>query len=92
MSVAFRSWAARTLFNLSGCEDREGGERRRLRGDEELPAVCVWTGAKSEVLSTVTAGAISYAIIRWHERKLKLSSGRWIVGRKVDAVCTFCKF
>ena len=64
MSVAFRSWAARTLFNFSGWEDREGGERRRLRGCEEPPAVFVRTGAKSEVLSIVTAGAIACAVSR----------------------------
>ena len=39
MSVAFRSWAERTSFSLSGWDDRDGGERRRLRKGEEVPAV-----------------------------------------------------
>ena len=49
MSVAFGSWAARTLFNFSGWEDRDGGERSKFRGVEELPAIFVWKGTKCEV-------------------------------------------
>ena len=80
--MAFRSWAARTLFNFSGWEDREGGERRRLRRGREVPVASVWAGAKSEVLSIVMAGAIAFAVICWLERRsrLVLSSGRVNVG------------
>lgn len=74
MSVAFRSCAARTLFNFSGWDDRDGGESRRLRGGEERPVVFVWTRAKSEVLSIVTAGAIAFAVFCWLEGMLIMSS------------------
>ena len=60
--MAFRSWAARILFIFSGWEDRDGGERRRLRGGEEPPAVFVGTGAKPEVSSIAMAGAIAFAV------------------------------
>lgn len=86
--MAFRSWAARTLFNFSGWEDREGGERRRLRWSEELPVALVWTGTKSELLSIVMAGAIVFGVIRWLQRKPILYSGEAIVGVEVDS--EFC--
>ena len=68
MSVAFRSWAASTLFSLSGWDESEGGERRRLRRGEKLPAVFVWTGVKPKVLSVVTAGAIATVVNPWLEK------------------------
>ena len=39
MSVALRSWAARTLSSFSGWEARDGGERRRVRGRLSEPFV-----------------------------------------------------
>lgn len=31
MSVTERSWDAWTAFNFSGCDEREGGDRMRVR-------------------------------------------------------------
>ena len=59
MSVAFRSCVARTLLSFSGCDDSDGGESRRVRGVDTLFAALDWIGAKSEVLSMVTAGAMT---------------------------------
>ena len=87
MSVAFRSWAASTLFSFSGWDEREGGERRRLRSGEGPPAFFVWTGAKSKVLSMVTAGAIAFGVTR--QIVIFFSLRRSVVGREVDKVCFF---
>lgn len=58
MSVAFRSCAARTLSSFSGCDDKDGGDRRSVRGADGEPTAFNCTGAKSDVLSKETAGAI----------------------------------
>ena len=89
MSVAFRSWAASTLFSFSGWDEREGGERRRLRSDEGTPAFFVWTGAKSKGLSMVSAGAIAFGITGRLDKRLIFSSRRGIGGHGVDKVCFF---
>lgn len=70
------------MFNLSGWEDREGGERRRLRGDEEAPVRFIWTGAKSEVSPRVMAGAIVFTVILSLQRGLILFAGSLIVGSR----------
>ena len=59
MSVALLSWAARTLSSFSGCDDREGGQSRRVLGDEEV-LLCggTWVLPKSELVSRVTEGAM----------------------------------
>lgn len=60
MSVALRSWAARTASSFSGWEARDGGERRRVRGGLAKPFVPFEGGTlKSEDVSMVTEGAIA---------------------------------
>lgn len=59
MSVAFRSWAANTLFSFSGCDESDGGDSSNVLGCDGLPPVFERTGAKSEALSKVTAGAMA---------------------------------
>ena len=58
MSVAFRSCAARTFSNFSGCEDSDGGDKRRVRGVKEALPVWRLPGATSDVLSGIIMGAI----------------------------------
>ena len=89
MSVAFRSWAASTLFSFSGWDEREGGERRRLRSGEGPPTFFVWTGAKSKGLSMVTAGAIAFGVTRRLDGRLIFFSRRRTVGHEVDKICLF---
>lgn len=86
MSVAFRSWAASTLFSVSGRDEREGGERRRLRSGEGSPAFFVWTGAKSKELSMVTAGAIAFGVTRRLDKRLIFFARRRVVGHEVVKV------
>lgn len=57
MSVAFRSCAASTLFKASGCAERDGGARRRVR-DSCLVGMVAEGMSKSGVLSIVTEGAM----------------------------------
>ena len=59
MSVALRSWAAKTLFSFSGCDESDGGDSSNVLGFDGLPPVFERTGAKSEVCSKVTAGAMA---------------------------------
>ena len=59
MSVALRSWAAKTLFSFSGCDESDGGDSSNVLGFDGLPPVFEKTGAKSEVFSKVTAGAMA---------------------------------
>ena len=59
MSVALRSWAAKTLFSFSGCDESDGGDSSSVLGCDGVPPVFESTGAKSEVLSKVTAGAMA---------------------------------
>ena len=59
MSVALRSWAAKTLFSFSGCDESDGGDSSSVLGFDGLPPVFETTGAKSEVLFKVTAGAMA---------------------------------
>ena len=59
MSVALRSWAATTLFSFSGCDESDGGDSSSVLGCDGLPPAFERTGAKSEVLSKVTAGAMA---------------------------------
>ena len=59
MSVAFRSWAAKTLLSFSGCDESDGGDSSSVLGFDGLPSVFESTGAKSEELSKVTAGAMA---------------------------------
>ena len=59
MSVALRSWAANTLLSFSGCDESEGGDSSRVLGCDGLPPVFERTGAKSEELAKVTAGAMA---------------------------------
>ena len=59
MSVALRSWAATTLFSFSGCDESDGGDSSSVLGCDGLPPAFEKTGAKSEVLSKVTAGAMA---------------------------------
>ena len=66
MSVAERSCASRTASRRSGWAAREGGERRRVRG--RLPffsgtLFCEVGVLKSEVMSRVTAGAMTGEIL-----------------------------
>lgn len=64
MSVEERSCAARILFNFSGCEESEGGERRRVRCVEERPDDIFREGLKSASVSKVTEGAMMTAECR----------------------------
>ncbi len=59
MSVALRSWAAKTLFSFSGCDESDGGDSSSVLGFDGLPPAFGRNGAKSEVLSKVTAGAMA---------------------------------
>ena len=59
MSVALRSWASMMLLSFSGCEEREGGERRSVRGVTAVFDEVVVAKLKSEVVSRVTEGDIS---------------------------------
>ena len=59
MSVALRSWAAKILSSLSGCDESEGGESRRvLRLEAGCTGFVDWEGWP-KVLSMVLVGAIS---------------------------------
>ncbi len=87
ISVAFRSWAATTLSSFSGWEDRDGGERRRLRKGGEWLIDFVLVGAKSKVVSISTAGAIAFAVVGRLERRLTMYSGWVLVGGEVAATC-----
>lgn len=58
MSVALRSCASMTLLSFSGCDERDGGDRRSVRCREEAFVPVADVGLKSEVVSRVTEGAI----------------------------------
>lgn len=68
MSVALRSCASRTLLSFSGWEERDGGERSRVRGSELDFDVIAEEGLKSGVVSRVTAGAMVTGKIAVAER------------------------
>ena len=55
MSVALRLCASMTLLSFSGCEDKEGGERSRVRcgRNDDFGGI-----EKSDVVSIATDGAI----------------------------------
>ena len=79
MSVALRSWAAKTLFSFSGCDESDGGDSSSVLGFDRLLPVFERAGAKSEVLSKVTAGAMAI-------NGLKAGDGRvHLVKAKEDA-------
>lgn len=58
MSVALRSWAATIASSFSGWLDREGGERRRMRGGEVLLCAVAAVEWKSESFSRMMDGAM----------------------------------
>lgn len=78
MSVAFLSWAARTLLRASGWAEREGGARRRVRCCCFVVVVVV-VGAvgisKSSEVSNVNEGAMAGNGGGWVLRVLDLDCG-----------------
>lgn len=58
MSVTLRSCASMTLLSFSGCDERDGGERRSVRCSDEAFVTVADVALKSEVVSKVTEGAI----------------------------------
>jgi len=65
-----------TLLSFSGCEDKEGGERSRVR--------CGWRvdfagNVKSEAVSTVTDGDIVHVLGRQDRRDVCIMGMRWAV-------------
>ena len=60
MSVTLRSWASRTLLSFSGWEEREGGERRRVRGAAVLLDCRDGELLRFDVVSNITEGAMAH--------------------------------
>ena len=75
MSVAVRSWAAKTLLSFSGCDESDGGDSSSVLGFDGLPSVFERTGAKSEDLSKVTAGAMAINGLEAGDVRVHLSEG-----------------
>ena len=75
MSVALRSWAAKTLLSFSGCDDSDGGDSSSVLGFDGLPSVFERTGAKSEELSKVTAGAMAINGLEAGDVRVHLNEG-----------------
>ena len=57
-----RSWASRTLLSFSGWDEREGGERRSVRGAEVLLDGRGEEVSKSEDMSIITEGAMAQVL------------------------------
>lgn len=87
MSVALRSWAAKTLLSFSGCDESDGGDSSSVLGFDGLPSVFGGTGAKSEELSKVTAGAM--AINGLEAGDVRVHLAKWKGGTRTDARADF---
>lgn len=85
MSVALRSWAAKTLSSFSGCDESDGGDSSSVLGFDGLPSVFRRMGAKSEVLSKVIAGAMAIDGLEAGDVRVPLAKG----DAKMDAGAEF---
>jgi hypothetical protein len=60
MSVCVRSWSFRAALRASGCAEREGGARKRVRGRSvDVEVEVVVGGVKSGVSSIVKNGGMA---------------------------------
>lgn len=87
ISVALRSWAAKTLLSFSGCDESDGGDSSSVLGFDGLHSVFGRMGAKSEELSKVTAGAMAGNGMEAGDVRVHLAKGKG--GAKMDAEAKF---